>query len=284
VRRFVVLFVTLACGELAPEAPAPSAYAIAYSPDFSTIQIWHSATGTATSAHADAVGTACFTHDGATLLGYTHDDLFADNPPTAATFVTSGGASVVAMPGVAAWGIRGDGARLSWVDEKGLRTYDVATNAFSPILSIATGRALYAADDTTLVFARITNGASQIVTMRDDGTGEDVLVAVVSPDWVETPSFGWDGSRVVFMRTGVVSVVERATHAVQSFPLQMMAFDPHLVPDGSAVIFTTPRGNDFALARLDLATGTVDLLVDDAILGIESTQPPLLISVAPDAL
>jgi Tol biopolymer transport system component len=287
-RRIAVLIVTLACGQVAPDPPPPSAYVVGYYGFAPSTQLWHSTTSTTTSAPEGAVGTACFTRDGATLLTDTGDIFSADTPSTAAFWTRGQPLAVVVTPGVAAWGIRGDAKRLSWasIHDGTVRTYDVATSSFGPILSSnVSSRALYAADDRTLVFARTsTSGASEIVTMRDDGAGEDVLVTATSPDWVEEPSFSWDGSRVVFVRGAQINVVTRATHVVQTFDVHAPAFDPHLTPDDSAIIFVTPTGNFFSIARFDLATGTTDMLVQNAMVAGESTWPPFHISVAPDAL
>jgi hypothetical protein len=157
--------------------------------------------------------------------------------------------------------------------------------------------AAYSPDGHTLVFIHQTTTSTgkpvePIGMMRDDGTGETILVGhtpLEAADAFVAPSFSFDGTAVVYQHfhdqvcdVDTVDVASRETRTVYSgSPFGGCGmYSPHFTPDGSAIVI---RDLDDSLVetlrRIDLATGNASILWQGQ---LPSRPWPLTVSVAVD--
>ena len=271
----------LACGGTVvpdpPPPPAPHDYQVAFQ-YIHQASVWHSSTAQVTQP-GSYVGDPAYTHDGSLLVAETVADMNDPAHTRELIFVTTNGATTRTIPFLPrSFGVRSDGLRLALVDVNGaLATYDI-DGTLGPTLATTVGRAFYAPDDTTLVFER----DGQIVTMKDDGTNEDVIASG------HDPSFDWKGTHVVYVDGDRmnVDVIDRSTHAIQTLftaPEYEYIWTPVLTPEGADVVFILgTNGGPFSIMRDELASGITDVLVKNIPLFAYQTSPSFELSVAPD--
>jgi len=259
-----------------PGPPPPHDYQVGFALSYE-VDVWHSSTGTVT--HPGVYeGSPAFTRDGTMFVAMDPSSNDPTNPPIL-DFVTGDGAVQHAVPFLPhAFGVRGDGRRLTFVDVNGaLRTWDVDGTLGPAIATKVEGRASYAPDDKTLVFMR----GGQVVTMQDDGTNEEVLVQSDASE----PSFSWDGTKVVYAAgRKSVDVIDRATHETRTLFTStdgLLVWTPALTPDGAYVVFVVGYSH-FSVLREEIATGTIDALVKNLDQFTYASGPGFELSVAPD--
>jgi hypothetical protein len=239
-----------------PDPPPPHDYQVGFAPAFVT-NIWHSSTATVT--QPGFVGAPVFTHDGRSFVAQTSADLNVQNVSELA-LVTPTGTTVRTVPFSGRFGVRGDGNRLTLLDQNGtLMTWDVDGTLGPPIATKLDGHARYAPDDQTLVFAR----GGQVVTMHDDGTNEEILVPVDASG----PSFSWDGTRVVYIRSRTdVEAIDRTTHTIQTLfttAAPQRVWSAAVTPDGAYVIALVGRPYaPFSIVRERIETAAIDVIYD----------------------
>ncbi len=289
---FGAIVVLLGCGgQLAPNATPDASdgavvaahYKVAAVDANNRVVVWHSRDQTTTIATVGPAGGPAFSFDGHELAV----DMF--HTPQALTFIADdGGVEDVALAEPGSWpSIRRDGQRFLLVgDGNCTNIYD--RNGVVVVSAIGCNLSWMASygPDRTIVFSRAAgSSASEIVTMLDDGTNEEVVVPA-SPNTLNQPaSFSYDGAEILFLQTSATStelqIVDRASHEVRTIasPAYVM-YSPQLTPDGTAVIFE--GGPDYVeLRRLDIATGTIDVLIPQ--LQPANKQPLNLgIAIAPE--
>jgi hypothetical protein len=286
----VVLF---GCGgRLAPNATpdasdgaaiVPADYKVAAVDMNNRVVVWHSHDQTTTIATVGPAGGPAFSFDGHELAV----DMW--QTPQSLTFIADdGGVQDVALAEPGSWpSIRRDGQRfLLLADGNCTNIYD--RNGGVVVSGIGCNLSWTASygPDRTIVFSRaVGSGASEIVTMLDDGTNEEVVVPA-SPNTLNQPaSFSFDGAQIVFLQMSATSttlqIVNRSSHQVRTIPSPVsVMYSPKLTPDGTAVIFEGGP-DDVDLLRLNIATGTIDVLIPD--LQPANKQPLNLgITVAPE--
>jgi len=210
--------------------------------------------------------------------------------PQLLTFIADdGGVEDVALQTPGSWpSIRHDGQRFLLMGD-GLCTNIYDRDGGVVLSGIACNQAWMASygPERTIVFSRaVGSNASELVTMLDDGTNEEVVVPAAPSTLNQEASFSFDGTLIVFVRTGPTSVeldtVDRASHEVRTMfgSPNYFIHAPHFTPDGTAVIFEGgPDAVD--LRRLDIAKATVDVLIPG--LQPANKQPLNLgIAVAPE--